>query len=725
MSNHSKTKGQLTPDLKASRQFLEFLTGERDPAVTFQVFDDTAQRPELAGHRHGRLSDPAIRDWLLGRNKQGCGVYVTVNATDGKGRSRRNVVTARAVWNDFDGTPRPAAFQIEPGCVTETSPGRFQTFVRIEPTTDLNAASDAQARLAAYYGTDRTITDPARVCRLPGFLHNKREPFRSRIVALNEFESPVTLEEVATAHPCEYRRPSERRDEGRAEEPEAGFDNPIDVARAREFLEDAPPSIEGEGGNRNAYNIACELNDMGISPDLSLELMTADDGWNSRCEPEWSSEELETIIANAARYKVGSAGQKSAAEPLFDEPIDAGAYDDAPEKPKGKITPTRFEWIEPSAIPCRQWLYKPCFIRKYIGLTVATGGAGKSSLLLAELMACVSGRALLGVSPVGQLRCWYWNGEDPFEELQRRIAATIKHHGVTKAEMGDRFYYDSGRDLPIKIATLDGGTVKIARPLVKAMVEAIREHRIDVLVIDPFVSSHNVTENDNNAIEQVAKEWARIADATNSHIHLVHHTRKTGKGEAASISDSRGASALSSAARVRRALNTMTEADATAAAIPEELRSLYVSADLAGSSMTRPAESLDWFKLESVNLGNGPDDDPEGGDEVGAITAWKHPGVVPLVVTDEQAEEILADLRLGCITDKKTGERGGPWRADMRSPDWAGFSILKSLGLDPNKKGVKKSAGALIAKMVEDGELVEFEGYDAKRMPKQFLRVAD
>jgi hypothetical protein len=26
------------------------------------------------------------------------------------------------------------------------------------------------------------------------------------------------------------------------------------------------------------------------------------------------------------------------------------------------------------------------------------------------------------------LRVWYWNGEDPMEELQRRIAATYKYY---------------------------------------------------------------------------------------------------------------------------------------------------------------------------------------------------------------------------------------------------------------------------------------------------------
>jgi hypothetical protein len=42
----------------------------------------------------------------------------------------------------------------------------------------------------------------------------------------------------------------------------------------------------------------------------------------------------------------------------------------------------------------------------------------------------VTGRNLLNAKPKGQLRVWYWNGEDPMEELQRRFAAVALHYGL-------------------------------------------------------------------------------------------------------------------------------------------------------------------------------------------------------------------------------------------------------------------------------------------------------
>jgi hypothetical protein len=59
--------------------------------------------------------------------------------------------------------------------------------------------------------------------------------------------------------------------------------------------------------------------------------------------------------------------------------------------------------------------------------------------------------------------------------------------------------------MPIVIAEQTRDGAKIAVPVVDAVMETIRSNRIDVMTVDPFVSSHRVTENDNNAIEMVVK----------------------------------------------------------------------------------------------------------------------------------------------------------------------------------------------------------------------------
>ena len=65
---------------------------------------------------------------------------------------------------------------------------------------------------------------------------------------------------------------------------------------------------------------------------------------------------------------------------------------------------------------------------------------------------------------------------------------------------------------------------------------AAKANKIDVIVVDPFVTTHRVNENDNASVERVAKSWSKIAEAANCSVMLVHHSRKTG-GEAATVDE--------------------------------------------------------------------------------------------------------------------------------------------------------------------------------------------
>jgi AAA domain len=90
-------------------------------------------------------------------------------------------------------------------------------------------------------------------------------------------------------------------------------------------------------------------------------------------------------------------------------------------------------------------------------------------------------------------------------------------------------FIDSGRVLPIIMADQVRFATRIATPLVEQMIVALLTNQIDVLIVDPFVSSHRVSENDNSAIEMVAKTWAEIAARANCSILLVHHTITQGR----------------------------------------------------------------------------------------------------------------------------------------------------------------------------------------------------
>jgi hypothetical protein len=355
----------------------------------------------------------------------------------------------------------------------------------------------------------------------------------------------------------------------------------------------------------------------------------------------------------------------------------------------------------------REWLYKPVYIRKFIGLTVATGGAGKSSLILVEAVAMACGKNLLGVDPVAPLNVLYWNGEDPQDELERRVEAILAEYGLTNDDLGGRLFIKSGRDAPVRIAEIQDrtGKVRIADPVVYGMIDVINKHQLDVVCIDPFVSSHGVPENSNSDIDLVAKKWADIADRTNCAIQISHHTRT-------SIEDSRGASALNNAARTRRAIQTMTAAEAQKAGIIGNARYGYFRADMGGSSMVRPTASLDWFRFESVDMDNGESDGDS--DSVGVVKPWDYKAASE--VTPEGAE---ADKALAALGD------GGPWRADRRADKWAGKPIAAALGLDLAAEGNAAKVAALLKQWYRDCRIDEYEDIDpADRKRKKFYRLS-
>jgi hypothetical protein len=333
------------------------------------------------------------------------------------------------------------------------------------------------------------------------------------------------------------------------------------------------------------------------------------------------------------------------------------ATNDAPEQPKKppKIKATPFEWIDPSQIPLRQWLYRPYYIRQFVSLTVSTGGVGKSSQLIVEALAMISGKELLNTSTDGELlRVWYWNGEDPTEELQRRFAAAIKYFKLTADDIGNRLFLDSGRKMRIVLAEENKGDIKINMEVIEDIIRTLKENKIDVLIIDPHIASHRVSENDNTAIERVAKAWGYIAEIANCAIMLAHHTRKTINGSNVLVEDGRGASALRDAVRAARALNNMTKEEAQEIDIDPSQRGFYFRSDNGKANLTPPAERADWFKLVSVDLENNIVPGIPG-DEIGVVTAWEYPTAdeVGVSVADiKRAQEVIAT--------------GGPWRRDQR-----------------------------------------------------------
>lgn len=372
------------------------------------------------------------------------------------------------------------------------------------------------------------------------------------------------------------------------------------------------------------------------------------------------------------------------------------------------FTPVRFA-RGGVGIPRRDWLYGRHYIRGYVGATVSPGGVGKSALTIAEALAMATGRNLLGENVAKPLRVWLWNGEDPADEITRRIAGACLRHGIQPEELEGRLFADSGRDSPITLAAQGPGGAIIYENVRDSILEHVRANRIDVIILDPFVSLHAVSENDNGAIDMVMKRGlAHIATVGRCAIEVVHHSRKAAAGPHASettVDDARGAGALLAAARSGRVLNRMSAEEAEGFELDPAERWRFIRLGHGKANMSPPADAATWRRLDSVTLDNG--DEMHPGDSVGVVTEWTPPQAFD-GVTVEAAQRVRRAL---AAADHGNGEA----RKSDKSRQWAGLVVAETLGWDAESKAVRARIRTLIETWLASGVLAVTEGKDGSR----------
>lgn len=372
------------------------------------------------------------------------------------------------------------------------------------------------------------------------------------------------------------------------------------------------------------------------------------------------------------------------------------------DEPQRCVKATPFTWRPTADIPKREWLYGRHLLRKFVSLDVAAGGVGKSSLKIGEALAMASGRDFYGKGlPEGPLTVWMWNLEDPHDEIERRLHATAQRFHIKAEELDGRLYVDSGRDQPLVIATEGPDGAMIVRPVVDALIAEMIERKIDVLQVDPFISSHAVSENDNNAIDIVAREWNVVAERTGAAINLVHHVRKQ-NGEAANADSARGASALIGKARSVLVYNRMTAEEAKELGVEDSERRFFFRVDNDKANLA-PPEAGDWYRMNNEDLANG--------DSVGVACSWSPPSLFEGM----SARHLYAVQK--AVSD-------GQWRENIQTKNsWVGVPVACALGLDVEQEKDRKKIAKLVRAWIKEGALEVVEMEDDRRRPRKFVVV--
>lgn len=369
-----------------------------------------------------------------------------------------------------------------------------------------------------------------------------------------------------------------------------------------------------------------------------------------------------------------------------------------------EITATRYTWRDPSSIPPRPWIYGFHYMRGMVSSTAGAGGAGKSTLVIAELLSMVTGKDLLrggAALVVGPQRVWYHNGEDPLDELDRRISAACLHYGLKESDLGGRLHVTSGRTTSVIVASDVQKTTVIHTPVRDALIAEMRARKVDVLSVDPFISTHNVGENDNTAMEQVMRVWRDIAEQTRAAVDLTHHFRKATGGEV-SADELRGASAITGACRSVRVVAAMSQDEAAKAAIDPDERLRYLWCANPKGNMTIASTRKHWRFLESVCLDNASA--PYPADQIGVAREWHYPEVR---ASDLNPVDIVAIKHALRMADPVTRCRVAP-----QSKHWAGFLVAEVLELDMSAPSTRNQVSSAIAALNRMGAIQQGEARD-------------
>jgi hypothetical protein len=390
--------------------------------------------------------------------------------------------------------------------------------------------------------------------------------------------------------------------------------------------------------------------------------------------------------------------------------------------PSVALQATPFVLRDHRTITPRDWVYDEHYIKGFLSATIAPGGGGKTSLKLVEGVALASGKNLLGPMVRKKHWVWYWNGEEPLDELERRVAAICLHYNITQADLAGYLFLNSGRDKDSKITVAEesergGRTFKIAIPLVEAIKQEITAKQIDVMSIDPFIRTHAVSENDNQRINAVADVWSTIAYDTQCAIDVSHHTRKGSVKERGEYTaeDSRGASSWIDAARSVRVLNQMTEDEAPKAQVKIKSRRRYFRTINDKANMVPPPENSQWYKYESVSLDNARDG--LAADNVGVVTQFIWP----------QPTEVRIDIVLAIQQEIALGNA----RVNVQAREWAGHIVARHLAINlsggepEDQKAARARVKAYLKQWVACGWLGTEERLDAHREQREVYKVGN
>ena len=168
----ASSPGVFQGDAAAAEQ-VKLMCGSADTVVRLRTVNPSLPKGDLNKSFEFEGAPTEVFERARNLNLTGHNVYVVAQITDpvpiGQFAEDRHVTAVRCLFADADGTALPDRWHLSP------------TFTLWHPTTkrwwafwttcgvELSAYSGMQRRIAAFYGTDPSISNLSRIVRLAGF----------------------------------------------------------------------------------------------------------------------------------------------------------------------------------------------------------------------------------------------------------------------------------------------------------------------------------------------------------------------------------------------------------------------------------------------------------------------------------------------------------------------------------------------------------------------------
>ncbi len=452
---------------------------------------------------------------------------------------------------------------------------RFQAWWRLEePIRDPEAARRQCSGLVAALGSDEKVVNPGRVMRLGGSIAWPKKDGRVKeVTTVQAFSNAPKVYEpgrLERAYPPVDVVPTENKAEQEItrEKTTLGFEGDVTDGREAHLRDLIYPNMLDLAAQLRRYPTAEELTDVvwGVferTTDLSRPGHNTKEFCRQKCAGtlrRWREGKIhdaptldEAMIERG--HKANANQKKNPQKPAETGiPVTGQSNDD---QERHRIVPRVPNILHPEKRMVRDWLVKDIFLRRVCTLIGGSPGAGKTSITMQILVSMASGVDFMNIGITRQYKCWLINDEEDYEELEGRLEAIIQHFGVDAQTVAQNLSLYSGVDEPKFIAARrdsHGAVVEVEH--VQDVRGHIVENKFDVVLIDPFVQSHQVGENANEEIGKVA-EIMRTMCISKEHSAaccIIHHLKKPPQGEAqhtpGDMNSIRGGSAIAGEAHL-------------------------------------------------------------------------------------------------------------------------------------------------------------------------------